>query len=58
MFLKQEKPEMDDFEEKDNLGSKGKILWKIKINYFLNGSAIKALPPPPSSLMAVRFFFK
>ena len=26
MFLKQEKPEMDDFEEEKNFGSKGKIL--------------------------------
>ena len=25
MFLKQEKPEMDDFERKKNFGSKGKI---------------------------------
>ena len=25
MFLKQEKPEMDDFERKNNFGSKGKI---------------------------------
>ena len=28
MFLKQEKPEMDDFERKKNFGSKGKILRK------------------------------
>ena len=29
MFLKQEKPEMDDFERKVNFGSKVKILRKI-----------------------------
>ena len=28
MFLKQEKPEMDDFERKKNFVSKGKILRK------------------------------
>ena len=29
MFLKQEKPEMDDFESKENFGSKGKTLLSI-----------------------------
>ena len=29
MFLKQEKPEMEDFENEKNFGSKGKILKKI-----------------------------
>ena len=27
--LKQEKPEMDDFERKKNSGSKGEIFWKM-----------------------------
>ena len=37
MFLKQEKPEMDDFEAEKNFGSKGKIqyikkiFWKWKV---------------------------
>ena len=28
--IKQEKPEMDDFEEEKNFGSKGKILVKVQ----------------------------
>ena len=31
LFLKQEKPEMNDFERKGNFGSKGKYLGKISI---------------------------
>ena len=30
MFLKQEKPEMDDFERKTKFGSEGKVLSKIQ----------------------------
>ena len=37
MFLKQEEPEMDDFEEEKNFGSKGKYLEKFQyINVRLN----------------------
>ena len=31
LFLKQEKPEMNDFERKGNFGSKGKFQYLIKI---------------------------
>ena len=30
MFLKQEKPEMDDLKEEEKFGSKGKILRKMQ----------------------------
>ena len=45
MFLKQEKPEMDDFEEKKNFGFKGKILIYITLRkYFLNVQVFNGYP--------------
>ena len=36
MFLKQSKPEMDDFRRKTNFGSKGKIHRKSNFNFLRN----------------------
>ena len=41
MFLKQQKPEMEDFEGENKFGSKGGSKGRRKKSYFLNGRAIK-----------------